>query len=156
MARTLLFLTSAVCVLVCGITAFGQGGQNYKIKQTSTINGQEMTSTTYVRGPRKRTESGGMMGMGGDVANVEQCDLKQNLKINDKKKLYTIEPFSTGETPATRPVAAPAAKTPTTRGGAVTYTSNITDTGERKQMFGVTARHLKTSTTIESSPDACN
>jgi hypothetical protein len=31
-----------------------------------------------------------------------------------------------------------------------------TDTGERKEMFGFQARHVKTSTSIESSPDACN
>jgi len=141
-------------VVMTGGTVFGQ---NYKIKQTSTINGQAMTNTTYVRGPRKRTESGGFMGMGGDVANIEQCDLKQNLKVNDKKNLYTIEPFDTGNaTPAARPVAQPKAAMPAVRGGGVTYTSNITDTGERKQMFGMTARHLKTSTKIESSPDACN
>ena len=34
-------------------------------------------------------------------------------------------------------------------------TVNTTDTGERKQMFGFTARHLKRTTMMESSPDAC-
>src|SRR4051794_5991558 len=96
MARTLFFLTSAMCLLIMGGTlAFGQG-QNYKIKQTVNMNGQEMTNTTYVRGPRKRTETSGIMGMGGDIANIEQCDLKQNLRVNDKKKLYTVDPFDTG------------------------------------------------------------
>ena len=155
MGRSLIFLTTAICfVVLMGGTVFAQ---NYKIKQTSTINGQEMTNTTYVRGPRKRTESGGIMGMGGDVANIEQCDLKQYLRVNDKKKLYTIEPFNIGDpAPTTRTATQPKTDTPTVRGGVVTYTNNITDTGERKQMFGVTARHLKTSTTITSSPDACN
>src|SRR5262249_13719189 len=52
----------------------------------------------------------------------------------------------------------PAERQPTTtrRGGVVTYTSTITDTGERKKMFGFTARHLKASMVAESSPDACN
>src|SRR3954464_277578 len=101
MGRSLIFLTVAMCFVILSGGAIS--AQNYKIKQTSTINGQEMTNTTYVRGPRKRTESGGIMGMGGDVANIEQCDLKQNLKVNDKKRLYTIEPFYTGDAaPATR------------------------------------------------------
>jgi len=37
----------------------------------------------------------------------------------------------------------------------VTYVTNTIDTGERKEMFGFTARHLKSSMTIEPSPDAC-
>ncbi len=154
MGRSLIFLTAAICfVILSGGAVFAQ---NYKIKQTMSVNGQEMTNTTYVRGPRKRTESGGIMGMGGDVANIEQCDLKQNVHVNDKKKLYPVDPFDTGDATPTTRTAAPKTKTPTTRGGTVTYTSNITDTGERKQMFGVTARHLKTSTSMESSPDACS
>jgi hypothetical protein len=35
-------------------------------------------------------------------------------------------------------------------------TSNTVDTGERRDMFGMTARHLKSTTIMESSPDACN
>lgn len=138
--------------------------QNYKIVQTNSFSGQKSSSTVYVRGSRKRTESSGFMGMGGDVATVEQCDLKRNIKISDKKRMYFIEPFDTDEdaTPAARPTPTPRpAPTPrstpaVTRGGTVTYVSSINDTGERKQMFGLTARHIKTSMTVESSPDACS
>jgi len=42
------------------------------------------------------------------------------------------------------------------RGGVVTYNTTAVDTGERKEMFGFTARHIKSSLSIESSPDACN
>lgn len=133
--------------------------QNYKIKQTVTTGGQTMTSTTYVKGPRKRTESGGIMGIGADVATIEQCDLKQNVQVNDKKKMYAVDPFDDGDTasmPAAKPTPAKAKPAPVTKGGTVTYISNITDTGERKQMFGMTARHIKSSMTMESSPDACS
>ena len=34
---------------------------------------------------------------------------------------------------------------PSRRGGLVTYTSTAVDTGERKEMFGFQARHVKTS-----------
>lgn len=147
-------LFSLVVLLVTSSAIFGQA--TYKIKQTVNMNGQAMTNTTYVRGPRKRTESGGMMGMGADVAKIEQCDLKQYVKVNDKKKLYTVDPFDTGDAaPATTRPAATKSK-PVTKGGTVTYSNNITDTGERKQMFGMTARHVKTSTVIASSADACN
>src|SRR5258705_6225512 len=45
---------------------------------------------------------------------------------------------------------------PSRRGGVITYTTNAVDTGERKEMFGFQARHVKTSLIIESSPNACN
>lgn len=130
--------------------------QNYKIRQVMSMSGQKMESTVYVRGVRKRTESGGMMGFGGDVATIEQCDLKQNVKVNDKKRLYTVDPFDTGEQPAT--VKAPderPLRNEIKKGGNVTYVFNVVDTGERKQMFGMTARRIKTSMSIEASPDAC-
>jgi hypothetical protein len=38
----------------------------------------------------------------------------------------------------------------------VTYTTTSIDTGERRDMFGFKARHVKTTTTVQSSPDACN
>lgn len=154
-------LTTRVLVLCFFVgTAFtASSAQNYKIKQTVTTGGQTMTSTTYVKGPRKRTESGGIMGIGADVATIEQCDLKQNVQVNDKKKMYAVDPFDDGDAasmPAAKPTPAKAKPAPVTKGGTVTYVSNITDTGERKQMFGMTARHIKSSMTMESSPDACS
>ena len=153
-ATAKLFIGLIICLIsVSGV--FAQ--QNYKIKQTMSMNGQKSETTTYVRGSRKRTEGGGFMGMGGDVADVEQCDLKRNLKISDKKKMYAIEPFDDGaevtETVPKSKVQSPKSKVE--KGGTVTISSNISDTGERKQMFGLTARHIKTSMTMQASPDAC-
>jgi len=133
-------------------------GQNYKIRQSTSISGQNISSTIYVKGSRKRTETSGMMGMGADVATIEQCDLKRTVQVNDKKKLYFIEPFteeSMAEVPQApaRPIDRPDR---VTRGGTITMTTSINDTGERKQMFGLTARHIKTSMTMQSSPDACS
>jgi hypothetical protein len=150
---TIRLLITALILLV-----FSTGvslAQNYKIRQTVSMSGQKSESTVYVRGSRKRTEYSGFMAMGNDVANIEQCDLKRNVKISDKKKSYFIEPFDDGTdvTPTTKPT--PTKQTPTVKGGVVTYISNITDTGERKQMFGLTARRIKTSMKIEASPDAC-
>src|SRR5499427_5963632 len=42
------------------------------------------------------------------------------------------------------------------KGGVITITRTSTDTGERQDMFGYKARHIKSSMIIESSPDACN
>src|SRR6476660_5933647 len=113
--------------------------QNYKIKQVMTMSGQKMDSTVYVKDSRKRTESSGIMGMGGGVADVEQCDMKRHIKISDKKKKYAIEPFDDGTDQApTNQSKIQNPKSKIEKGGMVTITSNITDTGERKQMFGLT------------------
>jgi hypothetical protein len=142
----------AFVVISAGVSA----AQNYKIRQTISMNGQKMESTVYVKNSRQRTESSGYMGMGGDVADIQQCDLKRNVKVRDAKKLYYIEPFaSDSNDAATSNSVSSNQKTKTVKGGTVTLTYNITDTGERKQMFGLTARHLKTTMTMQASADAC-
>jgi hypothetical protein len=148
-----LFFAVVVIVLASVPLSFAQ---NYKIKQTTSMNGQSFSSTVYVKGTRKRTENSGIMGMGGDVADIEQCDLKRNVKVSDKKRLYFTEPFAAdvAETPV-RTAPLPAG-TKSTKGGTVTVTTSIVDTGERKQMFGLTARHVKSTMTMQSSPDACS
>jgi hypothetical protein len=115
---------------------------------------------------RKRTESAGVMGIGSGVT-IEQCDLQRNIRINDKKKLYFIEPFAkeTEEiinedaNPTTavknKPVTVPKDKT-TQTGGVITSWYSINDTGERKKMYGFTARHVWTYKKIKPSPDACS
>ena len=153
-AKALVFSLFIITTLAAAASA---QGVTYKITQTMSMEGmpQPMTTTTYVKGPRKRTEQGSMMGMGGDVASIEQCDLKQTVQVNDKKKLYHIDPMDDGSDAAPTRGAAGARSTPVKKGGTVTITSNITDTGERKQMFGMTARHIKTSMSMEASADAC-
>jgi hypothetical protein len=153
--NTFRFLLSAV-ILTIFLTSISFA-QNYKIRQTVSMNGQKSDTTVYVKGARKRTEGGAIMGIGADVANIEQCDLKRNIQVNDKKKMYVIEPFDDGtdDAPITKPTPTNPKSTPAIKGGTITYISNINDTGERKQMFGMTARHIKTSMRTESSPDAC-
>ncbi|MEP6944930.1 MAG: hypothetical protein ABJA02_03370 [Acidobacteriota bacterium] len=141
---------------ILAILSADAAAQNYKIKQTTSVSGQTITSTVYVKGSRKRNESGGIMGIGGGIADIEQCDLKRKILVSDKKKLYVIEPFAVDDMsePATlRPTVAPSGKV--TKGGTITISSSINDTGERKDMFGLTARHIKMSMTSRSSADAC-
>ncbi|HVF89406.1 MAG TPA: hypothetical protein VNH22_05015, partial [Blastocatellia bacterium] len=57
---------------------------------------------------------------------------------------------------SSKPAQATTQTGPTRRGGIVTMTTTLTDTGERKQMFGLTARHIKSTMTGESTPEACS
>lgn len=129
-----------------------------KIRYKTTMSGQPSESVTMIKGTRERSE---MHGFGMDSINITQCDLKRTIQLNEKTQKYLITPMVGPDTnqPAS---ASPATSTPTSgpvdvrRGGVVTYVTNVTDTGERKEMFGFTARHVKTSMTIKSSPDACS
>ena len=120
-----------------------------KITTKSSAGGQSITSTTYIKGSRQRTE-----GMG--YTSIYQCDLKRSIQINDKTKTYFITPLA-GAAAAGKPANA-AGTTPgkPRRGGVVTYTTSAVDTGERKQIMGMTARRIKTKTVIAASEGACS
>src|SRR5436190_1834578 len=128
----------------------------YKVSMKS--GGGEMPaseSTSMIKGARQRTEEHrGYF----DSVNITQCDLKRTLQLNDKTRKYIATPMETGEAATTTPAPAsrPATSEPSRRGGVVTYISSSKDTGERKEMFGFTARHVISSTRVESSPAARN
>jgi hypothetical protein len=130
-------------------------GNDLTIKYRTVMAGQSSESMSRIKGTRERTDSSSPYG--GDSINILQCDLKRSIQLNEKNQKYLITPMqvTTGsETPQSEPVNNPVGEA--RRGGIVTYTTTATDTGERKEMFGFTARHVKTSISIESSPDACN
>jgi hypothetical protein len=102
-------------------------------------------------GPRERTENN-VAGTATTSINIMQCDLRRMIQINDQTRKYFLIPMSTDQTSGTQ---APGPNPTSQRGGLVTITYTTVDTGERKQMFGFTARHLKSTMTTDSSPDAC-
>ena len=118
--------------------------------------GMQTESTTMIKGVRERSEQ--RMGYGMDQVNITQCDLRRTIQLSDRTKKYIITPMDEGESSTTTPArAAPSTQSgPSRQGGVVTSVMTSTDTGERKEMFGFTARHVKTSIRMESSPDACN
>jgi len=148
-------------VLVFAIIGFSiLASADLKIKTRTTVMGHSTESTVYIKGPRERTE----MSFGGHAGAVTimQCDEKRMITISGNQ--CSVIPTGGGETscptmPNMRamgregPGNEPAA--PRT-GGVVTITRNSTDTGERQDIFGYKARHIKTSMIMESTPDACN
>lgn len=148
----------AICTFTGNVSA-----QQYKVQQVTSMMGMKMETTVYVKGMRKRTEGGGYAGMPNNLVTIEQCDRQRTITLNTKKKLYYIEPFSKEagevineeEKPSkSKPDATPA-KTVSQKGGTVTMWYTITDTGERKKMYGFTARHVWTTMKMKPSADAC-
>lgn len=142
MKNTILYAMSAILL----ITASALADTKVKIKQT--MSGQTMENTTYIKGKRQRTEM-----MGGAMVSITQCDLGRDLQMNPGTKTYTVTYYEDG---TTAPGTVAAGQTaPVTKGGTMTVTTTIKDTGERKQMFGFTARHIIQTIETETSPDAC-
>ncbi|NOT47840.1 MAG: hypothetical protein HOP17_08830 [Acidobacteria bacterium] len=151
---------AAFAVIFCVVsTSFA----DVTIKQRLTISGQKFESTRQIKGSRERTEQRmemadpAMAAYMPQVATITQCDLKRRIQVNDRKQLYMIDPFETPGTPVppSRPTQ-PVANGPTKKGGTVTMAFSVRDTGERKTMFGLQARHLVVTQEMESSPDSCN
>lgn len=146
-------IISLALIVVC---AHSLSFADVKIKQKVSVEGQGMEQTRMIKGARERRETKIVTSQeAGDfmpnIATITQCDLRRTLQVNDKKKLYTVDPFSDDAPTPT----APKTVTKTRTGGTVTITYIVTDTGERQTMFGLTARHLKISQSVESSADSC-
>src|SRR2546423_3407248 len=131
---------------------------DFKITLRTTVAGQSTQSTTMIKGARERNETS--MNAGGfsmNPVNITQCDMPRTIQLNDRARKYLVTRMdsdtSSGDA-ETGNMGAPAG-TGARRGGVVTMSMNTVDTGERKEMFGFAARHLKRATMMESSADAC-
>jgi hypothetical protein len=100
-------------------------------------------STVSARGRRERID------YGTELTVIAQCDTGRLLQVNDEHKRFLSTPLDPSADPA------PAVKPPK-KGGVITYTTAVTDLGDRKAMFGTTARHAKIAVTKEVSADACD
>jgi hypothetical protein len=102
------------------------------------------TSTVLMHGDRQRVS------YESSQVSIQECDNHQAVQLNPQTHVYLLMPYG-GE--AVPPAPVPSAKQ---KGGTITYTTSVVDTGEKKPMFGFTARHLKTTVSKEASPNACD
>ena len=137
-------------ILVCVTGAAAVARADVKIKTRQTAQGQTTENATYIKGKRSRTEMSG-----GQMITIQQCDLRRDIQIMHQAKAYTIRPYDTSDASQPTTQAAGAHPAGATKGGVVTSTVTTRDTGERKQMFGYTARHIITTIETKSSPDSC-
>src|SRR6266496_777478 len=142
---------SWIVVLLPGTLA--AQAQDLHIKKSITVGGNFVSSTeTSIKGARERTVS---QSPTGNTITLRQCDLKRTITINEQTQTYFVAGDAQDE--AAIKAAAVGARTPEADSGAyITETSSITDTGERKTIYGYPARHLKTKVTEQSSQNACS
>ena len=156
MERVIRRLLSAITAMTCIAVSAGIVRADVKIKTKSTQQSSTSEQTTYIKGQRQRIEmANGMM------VSLTQCDLHRMLQISPQTKTYIVSPFAqtnddragAGSQPQTRQNAQ---QNTQVKGGVITTTITNKDTGERKQILGYTARHIITTMTTESSPEACS
>jgi len=150
-------------LVVISLTNTGRG--DIRIKRKLTTKQGVYESTLYIKGARQREEMNQLSrdGKHFNVAFVEQCDLQQLLQLDLQNKRYSIY---TGTIPMGAANAFNQSQIPVDQElvnrararskGTLTETTTVIDTGERREMFGFTARHLKTSTIWEPRPKRCD
>src|SRR5215203_3434602 len=139
-------------ILITGMISATTAAADVKIKAKQTMGGQSYDNTTYIKGKRQRSEA-----MNGMSISLTQCDLRRGVTLNAQTKTYMVNPFADAAVQTTAKTTPVVDKNGVVQaGGHVTMTITTKDTGERKQMFGFTARHLIITMETVSSPDACN
>jgi hypothetical protein len=165
-SRLLLFIAVIFGVSVVTAISFAQRRPDttekpitgdFRITIKNTMAGQSSQSTTMIKGLRERDETSmSVAGMNMNQVSITQCDLKRTIQVNDRSRKYLTTPMESDDSENAGGGSGPAAGGASSRrGGVVTMIVNTTDTGERKEMFGFTARHLRRTTMMEASPDAC-
>ena len=91
--------------------------------------GQEMQSTTMIKGLRERSETS-VPGMPAGMAmvSITECDLKRTIQINDRARKYMVTPMETGESEAPTNSGGRVSGGPSRRGGVVTMTAPLSGT----------------------------
>jgi hypothetical protein len=132
------------------------------VTRYSQPNGITSEHTTYFKGVRQREEfrSVGKDGKAYQTAYIYQCDMKRFLWIDYVNRMYYDQPYwSLEEAWADYYRKQQEAKNKGTKGekykGLWTETVTVMDTGERREMFGYVARHIKTMTVSDASPEPC-
>jgi hypothetical protein len=144
-------LFSAAIAIGCLLTISEIASADTKVKSRQTSGGQTYENTSYIKGKRQRSETNN-----GQMIVIQQCDLRRNIQIMPAAKAYMIQPYDEPSTTTATTPSSTSEPTAVKKGGLVTSTVTTKDTGERKQMFGYTARHIVTTMEMKSSPDACS
>ncbi len=127
--------------------------QDLHIKTNISVGGNFVsTSETAIKGARERSVN---QGVNGSTITLRQCDLKRTLTLNEQAQTYYVSNDPQDENAARAAALATGAPATEVTGGKVIVTTTVTDTGERKVMYGYQARHLKAKVVQEPSQDAC-
>jgi hypothetical protein len=127
--------------------------EDLHIKKSVSVGGNFVSNTeASIKGARERTVS---QSPTGNTITLRQCDLKRTITINEQAQTYFVA--NDPQDDAALKAAAMITGAPVADSRAyITETSTVTDTGERKTMYGYPVRHLKATVAVQSSENACS
>ena len=102
-------------------------------------------SVTYIKGDRERFEFQ-------DMVLLKQRDQKRTIQISKAANTYLVSPDGMPPTP----IAPGTPAAPPKPSGVIMIATTIVDTGERKEVFGRQARHVKTMIDKRPMAGACD
>jgi hypothetical protein len=147
-------LLLSICLLASAIAAGQTDAHDLKITTRHTSGSNEFTTTAYFSGENSRSE---MQIFSGKVNGHHRASIRKNGAENiqvydldlDAHKYVSYQTDLRGIVPGAKTIAVkPSGKT-------YVINTDIVDTGERKEMFGHTARHLITRETRIGGPENC-
>lgn len=142
-----------VCSLAALLCSVAANAQDLHIKKNISTGGYVVSSTeSAIKGARERTVA---QTPTGSTVTLHQCDLRRTISLNEQAQTYFVADDPQDENAAKAAALAMGTAAPVAQGGKIVLTTTITDTGERKTMFGYPVRHLKAKITEEPSADAC-
>jgi hypothetical protein len=134
--------------------ALAAPAEDLHFKQNISVGGNTVSSSeVWVKGARERSATSSP---GGNLVTLRQCDLKRTLTVNEQGQSYVVANDPQDDSAAKAAALFGGAPEPPASGGTITQTVSLTDTGERKQVSGFTARRVKMSVLVESSANACS
>ncbi|HEY9401890.1 MAG TPA: hypothetical protein VIQ24_04315 [Pyrinomonadaceae bacterium] len=154
--KTTVLAVSLLCVAATTAQA------DLKLKFKITENAREGESTFHFKGRRQRNDFSFKRpdGTPAAAAYIYQCDLKRQIALDDAKRVFYEHEIMPIQEHFARAEAERARKPQPRRAekydGRWLETFTVVDTGERREMFGYTARRIKTTLTLEATPpSAC-
>jgi hypothetical protein len=146
-----------VAATLCAAVTAARADVRIVLRHSGTPSYEE---TLYLKGSSQRREvrSQSRDGRTYNWALINDCARQQFIWLDLKSPHYWVE---TGGVPsavftAFNETQFPPSSGPSKNKRMLTETITVTDTGERREMFGFTARHLKTVTRWSIAPAACD
>jgi hypothetical protein len=147
-------LLPSVCLLASAVCSAQPAPNDLKITTRYVTGSQESTTSAYYSGEKSRSEmqfsSGDVLGHHRAVIRLPGADKVQSYDLDlDAHEYISFQTDLRGGALGAKPIAMkPSGKT-------FVINTDTVDTGERKEMFGHTARHLITRETRIGGPENC-
>lgn len=149
---TLSLLCRSSLLVLLAVSSASQA-QDLHLKKNISAGGYVVSTTeTSIKGARERSVT---QSPNGSTVTLRQCDLRRTVTLDEANQTYLLTDDPQDENAAKAAALATGSGLPDAKGGKITVTTTITDTGERKVIYGYQARHLKAKVVQEPSPEAC-